>query len=79
MCMSLSVENAGHWRSALTGSLLAAVHHSPQVVENAGHRGCVVLDLADGKKAQLKSLPGLLLGGERGELMRWLLIDLVLG
>lgn len=38
-----------------------------QVVEHAGQKGCIVLDLAEDKKGQMKSLPGLLLGGEKGE------------
>lgn len=37
-----------------------------QVVDIAGQRGCLILDLAEDKKGQLKSLPGLLLGGEKG-------------
>lgn len=52
--------------------------HSFQVVENAGQRGCVVLDLAEDKKTQLKSLPGLLLGGEKGGLKaRLQLVDVL--
>lgn len=37
-----------------------------QVVDIAGQRGCLILDLAEDKQGQLKSLPGLLLGGEKG-------------
>jgi len=37
-----------------------------QVVENAGQKGCVLLDLSADKKAQTKMLPGLLYGGEQG-------------
>ncbi|KAL4422350.1 hypothetical protein ABPG75_008547 [Micractinium tetrahymenae] len=40
--------------------------NTKDVVENAGQKGCVVLDLAEDKKGQSKSLPGLLLGGEKG-------------
>ena len=37
-----------------------------QVVANAAHRGCVVLDLCEHKAAQLKFLPGLLRAAEDG-------------
>ncbi len=37
-----------------------------QVVEFGGQKGCVVLDLCENKREQLKCLPGLLRAAEEG-------------
>lgn len=60
--MSVAVETVEEGRS-LRGNGYANTH---EVVEYGGHRGCVLLDLSEDKKAQTKALAGLLHGAQQG-------------
>ncbi|PSC71676.1 zinc mynd-type domain containing [Micractinium conductrix] len=60
--MQVAVESAESGQSLRGNGYLS----TKDVVENAGQKGCVLLDVSEDKKAATKALPGLLLGGQQG-------------